>query len=116
MNGKGALGTLWDGGMRQRHPGLQLSQHSASRTRLIVGPVWTLVVLKRLPRKTTDGDVSLYTLMQELKKKKKKLNCFSGTSLAVHWLRLCAPNAGGVSSVPGGGTKIPDAANHSLKK
>ena len=71
MNGKGALGTLWDGGMRQRHPGLQLSQHSASRTRLIVGPVWTLVVLKRLPRKTTNGDVSLYTLMQELKKKKK---------------------------------------------
>ena len=115
MNGKGALGTLWNGGMRQRHPGLQLSQHSAARTRLIVGPVWTQVVLKRLPRKTTNGDVSLYTLMQEFKKK-KKLNCFSGTSLAVHWLRLCAPNAGGVGSVPGGGTKIPDAANHSLKK
>ena len=59
------------GGMRQRHPGLQLSQHSAARTRLIVGPVWTQVVLKRLPRKTTNGDVSLYALMQEFKKKKK---------------------------------------------
>ena len=67
--------------------------------------------------KENNSDVSLYTLMQELKKKKKKqLNCFSETSLAVHWLRLCVPNAGGVGSVPSAGTKIPDAANHSLKK
>ena len=29
------------------------------------------------------------------------------TSLAVQWLRLCMPTAGGVGSMPGGGTKIP---------
>ena len=28
------------------------------------------------------------------------------TSLAVQWLRLGAPNAGSVGSIPGGGTKI----------
>ena len=29
-----------------------------------------------------------------------------GTSLAAQWLRLCAPNAGGMGSIPGWGTKI----------
>lgn len=48
-------------------------------------------------------------------KKKKKLNCFSGTSLAVHWLRLSVLPMPGCEFSPGGGTKIPDAANHSLK-
>ena len=28
-----------------------------------------------------------------------------GTSLVVQWLRLCAPNAGGLSSIPGQGTR-----------
>ena len=32
-----------------------------------------------------------------------------GTSLAVQWLRLRAPNAGGVGLIPGRGTKIPHA-------
>ena len=27
------------------------------------------------------------------------------TSLAVQWLRLCVPNAGGLGSIPGQGTK-----------
>ena len=35
-----------------------------------------------------------------LKKKKK-----GGTSLVVQWLRLCAPNAGGLGSIPGQGTR-----------
>ena len=39
-----------------------------------------------------------------------------GTSLAVQWLRFCASNAGGMGSIPGGGTKIPHAACHSQKK
>ena len=30
-------------------------------------------------------------------------------------LRLCASNAGGVGSIPGGGTKIPHATEHSQK-
>ena len=33
-----------------------------------------------------------------------------GTSLAVQWLRLCAPNVGGTGSIPGRGTKILRAA------
>ena len=33
-----------------------------------------------------------------------------GNSLVVQWLGLCAFTAEGVSSVPGGGTKIPQAA------
>ena len=32
-----------------------------------------------------------------------------GTSLVVQWLRLHAPNAGGLGSIPGQGTKIPFA-------
>ena len=33
----------------------------------------------------------------------------SGTSLVVQWLRLHTSNAGGLGSIPGVGTKIPDA-------
>ena len=32
-----------------------------------------------------------------------------GISLAVQWLRLCDPNAGGAGSIPGQGTKTPHA-------
>ena len=32
------------------------------------------------------------------------------TSLAIHWLRLCPPNAGGTSSIQGWETKILHAA------
>ena len=28
-----------------------------------------------------------------------------GTSLVAQWLRLCAPNAGGLGSIPGQGTR-----------
>ena len=33
----------------------------------------------------------------------------TGASLEVQWLRLCASNAGGMSLIPGPGTKIPRA-------
>ena len=33
----------------------------------------------------------------------KKINL--GTSLVVQWLRLCAPNAGGLGSIPGQGAR-----------
>ena len=36
--------------------------------------------------------------------------CALGTSLAVQWLRLYIPNAGGTCSIPGWGTKISHAA------
>ena len=39
-----------------------------------------------------------------------------GTSLMVQWLQLHAPNAGGMGSIPGWGTKIPHATQHGQKK
>ena len=39
-----------------------------------------------------------------------------GTSLAVQWLRLCTPNAGGMGSIPGPRTKILHAAGHGQQK
>ena len=41
---------------------------------------------------------------------------YLGTSLAVQWLRFCAPTAGGAGLITGEGTKIPHAAWHSQKK
>ena len=35
----------------------------------------------------------------------KILNEWTGTSLVVQWLRLCALNAGGPGSIPGQGTR-----------
>ena len=40
----------------------------------------------------------------------------SGTSLAVQWLRLRAPTAGGVGLIPDWGTKIPHAAQRRSQK
>ena len=40
----------------------------------------------------------------------------SGTSLAVQWLRLHAPNAGGTGSIPGWVTKISHAAWRKVNK
>ena len=42
--------------------------------------------------------------------------CHFGTSLVVQWLRLCAPNAGDMGSIPGQGTKIPHACRARKKK
>ena len=39
-----------------------------------------------------------------------------GTSLVAQWLRLCAPNAGDLGSIPGQGTIIPHVAQHGQKK
>ena len=38
-----------------------------------------------------------------------KVKMGQGDFLAVQWLRLCVPNAGGMGSIPGRGTKILDA-------
>ena len=35
-----------------------------------------------------------------------------GTSLAIQWLKLHIPNAGGMGSIPGRGTNIPHVAQH----
>ena len=48
--------------------------------------------------------------------KKKKKNLYGETALVVQWLRLHAPKAGGLGSIPGRETRIPHAAWHSLKK
>ena len=39
-------------------------------------------------------------------------NYFLGTSLVVQWLGLCASTAGDMGSIPGRGTKIPQAMWH----
>ena len=39
-----------------------------------------------------------------------------GNSLAVQWLGLCAFTARGLGSIPGWGTKIPQAMQRSQKK
>ena len=47
------------------------------------------------------------------------LNLISGTSLAVQWLRVHLPNAGGTGSIPGQGAKIPHASgpkNQNIKQ
>ena len=44
------------------------------------------------------------------------LNVNLRTSLAVQWLRPCAPNAGGMDLIPCRGTRIPHAAWWGLKK
>ena len=41
--------------------------------------------------------------------------CLTGTSLVVQWLRLSAPNAGGVGSIPGRGTRFPHATAKSSR-
>ena len=38
-------------------------------------------------------------------------DAIAGTSLAVLWLGLCATSAGGPGSIPGQGTKIPQAVS-----
>ena len=41
---------------------------------------------------------------------------FTGTSLVVQWLTLYASTAGGTGSIPGLGTKIPNAMQSKEKK
>ena len=52
----------------------------------------------------------LRAYLRSLKKKNH------GSSLEVQWLGLCAPTAGGMGSIPGHGTKIPQAAWRGQKK
>ena len=44
-------------------------------------------------------------IIKKVKIKKKILKISLGTSLVVQWLRLHAPNAGGLGSIPGQGTR-----------
>ena len=59
---------------------------------------------------------TVWDVTDTLQVTKMKKNIISGTSLVVQWLRLCAPNAGGMGSIPGLGTKIPHAVWCSQKK
>ena len=43
-------------------------------------------------------------------------NVGSGTFLEVQWLRLCTSTAEGTGSIPGQGTKIPQAEQHGQNK
>ena len=46
----------------------------------------------------------------------RNIKMFRRKSLAAQWLRLCASIAGGTGSIPGWGTKIPQAAQPKKKK
>ena len=46
----------------------------------------------------------------------EQLSVHLGTSLAVHWLRLCASNPGSADLIPGQGAKIPPAHIESKTK
>ena len=58
-----------------------------------------------------ESHYKMYGMPNPLKKKKKKIleNRVPGTSPAVQWLRLQASTAVGAGSIPGRGTKIPQA-------
>jgi hypothetical protein len=66
---------------------------------------------------TMEFDTILYYLDNSLSikdkkagKRREKRKGREGTSLVAHWLRLCAPTAGGSGLIPGQGTRIPHAA------
>ena len=48
--------------------------------------------------------------------KEQELNIRLGNSLVVQWLGLCAFTAEGAGSIPGWGTKIPQATRCAVKK
>ena len=54
--------------------------------------------------------------MDHIKKKSLKKKIKKGNSLVVQWLRLHAFTAEGPGSIPGQGTRIPQAAWHGQEK
>ena len=48
----------------------------------------------------------LAILQGSVQKKFIVKNSYGGPSLVVQWLGLCAPNAGGLGSIPGRGTRF----------
>ena len=56
---------------------------------------------------TAHGVAKIWTRLSDL-----FLSLFSGNSLAVQWLGICALTAEGPGSVLGEGTKIPEAVRH----
>lgn len=55
-------------------------------------------------------------MLTSSKKEKNKTKQNHGTFLEVHWLRLCAPNAGGAGLIPSWVTKILHALAKKKKK
>ena len=51
---------------------------------------------------------------EEKTREKQSRNNSAGTSLVAQWLRLCAPKGEGPGSIPGQGTKIPQATSKSF--
>ena len=61
---------------------------------------------KNLQGKNSQLKCFMFTfLSQHLIYKQSKKNQDIGTSLVVQWLRLCAPNARDLGSIPGRGTR-----------
>ena len=62
------------------------------------------------------SDNSLSIKDRKAGKRGEKRKGSEGASLVVHWLRLCAPIAGGSGLIPGQGTRIPHATGCREKK
>ena len=86
----------------------------------LLSHVWLFVTLRdcSLPGSSVHGIFQARILewvafpspmFREALNHKQSKHSFSRDFLAVQWLRLHAPNAGGPSSIPGQGTKIPQA-------
>ena len=60
-------------------------------------------------RKGFANHISKKRLVSRICKELSKLKNKKGTFLVVQWLGPCTSNSGGVSSIPGQGTKIPHA-------
>ena len=65
----------------------------------------TLTLLLCLPAASTSASSQQSSLLPQV----SSLNPTVGNSLAVQWLGLCAFTAEGLGSIPGEGTKIPQA-------
>ena len=66
------------------------------------------MVLKKNTPKTSPDHLAKYTLSYvspEMNRAKTKSKQVGWTSLVVRWLRLGAPNVGGLGSIPGQGTR-----------
>ena len=58
-----------------------------------------------VPSKNLPPQSRVSSVKEDPAQSKKKKSLIQGTSLMVQWLRLCAPNAGGLGSIPDQGTR-----------
>ena len=88
-----------------------MEQHAEPRNR----PTWSTDLDRAQRQNCRERTVLSKAALEQLdihKQKKRNL----GNSLAIQWLGLCAVIAGGMGSMPGWGSKIPQTLQPSQKK